>query len=86
MRDSTVENDVLGDLAPPAVEQVVKPLLPQALIITGMKHIVSNAAASTHDHLAHWSDFLEELHILVQFLNNPDRRRRVVARCLQGYL
>ena len=59
-------------------------LLPNAIMIPGMLHIVSNILADAHSRLSYWDTFHGQLKALSKLLCHPPRRDRFVRMCVKS--
>lgn len=59
-------------------------LMPGAIPVAGIQHIVNNMCADVHESMSHWSAFFADLKVLEAFLRMEERRLRYVWTCLRG--
>jgi hypothetical protein len=59
-------------------------LMPNALTIAGLQHIVNNLSEDVHKGLDHWDTFHSQLKNFEQMLKLPERRRRFFFTCVRG--
>jgi hypothetical protein len=55
--------------------------LPQAIIIPGALHIVSNLSRDIAEKLNYWPMFVRDLKLFEALLCDRDRRQRFVEKC-----
>ena len=85
------ENDVDGpeiasgsEDAHPATIPSTTFLMPRALTIAGLQHIIDNLNSDVHHSLSHWKQFHGQLKQFEALLRNDDRRNRFTWTCLHG--
>ena len=62
---------------------MVAPLMPQALVIAGVQHIVSNLSADVESSMSGWEEFHQSLKNIEGLLGMAERRRRLQWTCFR---
>lgn len=76
--DSSVANPVVRPMPP----HVPRPLMPKALTIAGLQHVINNLCSDIHTEMSHWETFYSHLKALEALLRVPERRQRYVWCCI----
>ena len=71
------------DLAP-GVDEAAEYVMPHAMTVAGLQHVIFNLCEDTHLALQHWAEFFKQLKTLESFLRVEERRQRFCWTCLRN--